>query len=163
MSQYPTGNVDYLVSKNCMKLIADGSAVDAFEALGISDEDFRLATSNVPFIAADRPRVVAVLNALCHGTLDVTGLPRIEVPMEYLAAIISTFVNPGNIMIACRWVEIGNVAEDIAAGGTIEPCNARQLFALCCMLYADAPRGIEKFLKKTGRAIENATKEAVDA
>ena len=66
------------VAKNCMRLIQKGAASDAFEALGIRNEDFKIACSNEPYIGADRARVTQVLNSLTHGVLDVVGLPRLD-------------------------------------------------------------------------------------
>lgn len=146
--------VSYPVAINCMNLIKNGACNDAFESLGIIPEDFRLVTMNAPYVGADRHRVNHVLGSLIWGTLDVVGLPRIEVPTEFIASVISVFVAPGNIAVACRWMEAGKAAEDLAAGGSLEPVTASQLFALCCMLASDAPAAAARWEQRTGRAVE---------
>ncbi len=151
------------VARNAMNLIARGAVNDAFEALGISKDDFELVTGDQSWIGIDRPRVTAVLNAVTHGTLDVLGLPRIEVPAEYRAACIACFVAPCNIHVACRWMESGVAAADIVAGGQLEPVSARQLFVLCCQLSGDVSVAAAAWQKRTTRAIYNAMEGTSDA
>ena len=146
-------NVSYQVARNCMELIKNGAVNDAFEALGISSDDFILVCGDIPWIGADRGRVTGVLNQLTHGTLDVIGLPRIEVPCEYRAGVIATFVHPGNMAVACRWLETGPSASDLSEGGSVVPVSANTLFALCARLYGDAPAAIAAWRKATGRAV----------
>ena len=111
--------VSYAVAQNCMQLIKDGAVNDAFEALGIISQDFELACSQIPYIGADRGRVTTVLRSLIWGTLDVVGLPRIEVPAEFIASVICVFVAPGNLAVACRWMEAGHSAEDHYGGAKV--------------------------------------------
>ena len=152
--------VSYPVAINCMNLIKEGACNDAFESLGIMVEDFDLVTGRSPFVAADRHRVTKVLTSLIWGTLDVVGLPRIEVPTEFIASVISVFVCPGNLAVACRWMEAGTVAEDLSSGGMLEPVTAQQLFALCCQLSSEAPAAAARWEQRTGRAV-NRTLEVV--
>jgi len=152
--------VSFQVAKNCMELIKNGSVNDAFESLGISDDDFHLCCDSIPWIGSDRTRVSAVLNTLTHGVLDVLGLPRIEVPAEYRAGIITTFCAPGNIAVACRWLETGPTAENLSFGGSLESVTAQKLFGLCCMLYGLAPAGQAQWRKRTGRALRDVIGDA---
>ncbi len=145
--------VSYAVAVNCMRLIRDGGVNDAFESLGIIPEDFDLVCRSVPWIGNDRLRVTTVINSLCHGTVDVCGLPRIEIPAEFIASVLSMFVSPGNLMIACRWMEAEKAAEDLAAGGSLEAVQAKKLFALCCQLVHEAPAATAQWEKRTGRAV----------
>ena len=149
--------VSYAVAINCMTLIKEGAVNDAFEALGIRPDDFDLVCGSDPFIGADRGRVTSVLNSLIHGTLDVVQLPRIEVPVEFIAGVLSVFVHPGNMAVACRFMESAHSAEDLASGGSLEPVSARQLFALCCQLVNDAPVATARWEKRTGRAVQRFT------
>lgn len=150
-------NPNYMVARNAMLLIKNGAASDAFEALGISTIDFELCCGDSPWIGADRGRICSILSMLTHGTLDVVALPRIEVPAEFMAGVISTFVAPGNLGVACRWMEAGDTAESIASGGSLEAVTAARLFALCCMLAADAPAAQAAWRKRTGRAVRLAS------
>lgn len=145
--------VSYAVAVNCMRLIKDGGVNDAFESLGILPEDFNLVCSDTPFIGADRNRIVSVLGSLCHGTLDVVGLPRIEIPSEFVASVLVMFVSPCNLAVVCRWMETAHAAEDLAAGGSLEPVTAQRLFALVCQLAHEAPGFTAAWEKRTGRAV----------
>ncbi len=151
--------VSYTVAKNCMQLIKDGAVNDAFEALGINPEDFDLVCSNHPYVGADRARVTSVLNSLIWGTLDVVGLPRIEVPVEFIAGVLCVFVSAGNLAVACRFMETSYPAEEVAAGGSVDPVSASQLFALCCQLYNDAPAATAQWERRTGRAVRRVLEE----
>lgn len=146
--------VSFPVAQNCMTLIKEGAVNDAFEALGIIPEDFDLVCSSIPYIGDDRLRVTNVLNSLIWGTLDVVGLPRIEVPTEFIASVLAVFVAPGNLAVASRWMETGSSAEDLVSGGSLEPVSARQLFALCCQLQSDAPVATARWEQRTGRAVK---------
>lgn len=145
--------VSYATAKNCMELIKNGAVNDAFESLGITSDDFHLICGSDSWIGADRGIVVGVLNTLTHGILDVLSLPRIEVPVEFRAGVIATFVSPSNIAVACRWLETGPTNENISIGGSVEPASAQQLFGLCCALYDMAPSAQAAWRKRTGRAI----------
>lgn len=151
--------VSYAVAVNCMTLIKEGACNDAFEALGIIPEDFDLVCASIPYIGDDRLRVTNVLNSLIWGTLDVVGLPRIEVPTEFIASVLSVFVAPANLAVACRWMETGSSAEDLAAGGSLDPVTAKQLFALCCQLVKDAPQAVSRWEQRTGRAVKRVLEE----
>ncbi len=143
------------VARNAMRLISAGAVTDAFETLGITKEDFKMACSDVPYIAADRPRVSAVLESLTHGVCDVIGMPRVEVPMEFRAGVLCCFVAPGNLAIACRWTEREPTADDIVSGGSLEPATAKQLFALCIQLSEEAPAARAAWEKRTKRSIRD--------
>lgn len=148
------------VARNCMILIRDGAASDAFEALGISSADFILVTGNSAWVGADRGRVSGVLTLLTHGVLDVLQLPRIEVPAEFVASVLSTFVSPGNLAVACRWMEAGPTADSLSVGGSIEAVTAARLFAMCCQLANDGPGAQAQWRKRTGRAVLEAVESS---
>ncbi len=145
--------VSYAVAVNCMTLIKNGAVNDAFEALGIIPEDFDLVTQSEPWIGAERTRITNVLASLVHGTVDVMGLPRIEVPVEFIASVLCVFVHPSNLAVASRWMETSYSAEDLAAGGSLEPVTAKRLFALCCQLAGDAPGYAIEWGRRMNRAV----------
>lgn len=124
-----------------MSSIADYTSAD-FDTLGISYQDFNLVYGNTQWTRDQRRRVTQTLDALLFGTLDVIGLPRIAVPAEYVAAVISSFVAPANRQIACIWLAeqraTGPRAIDLAAAGVealhVDPVSASQLFALVILL-----------------------------
>lgn len=151
--------VRFETAQNCLRLIARGAVTDAFLSLGVSKDDFQRVCSAEAWIGTDRPRVTAVLNALMHGSCDVLGLPRIEVPAEFRAAVLCAFVHGGNLMVACNWLETGATAEDVA-GGSMAPVRSRELFALCCMLEGESGPARAAWEKRTGIAVRQATQEA---
>ena len=155
-------SLDIRTAKNAMSVIADGAASGAFEALGITEDEFQTATGDFPWISSDRHRVTAVLDALTHGTIDVLGLPRIEVPAEYRAAVIAMFVSPLNQQVACRWLEAGFDANMLAAGGKSEPVSAKQLFACVCMISPDSAPLRARWDKRVNRALRLVTEETAE-
>ena len=81
-----------------------------------------------------------MLDALTHGTLDVQGLPRINVPAEFRAAVVALVVNPVNVCVACRWLEAGVPAESHITG-TVEQVTAEKLLALVLEVRASSSTG----------------------
>lgn len=128
----------YQTALGAMHHIRAGALGDSLSAIGISLEEYQLTTSDSPWLVADRQVVVRVLENLIHGTCDCAGIPRFEVPAEFVAAVLSIFVSPVNTMAACRWMEGSRVAQDMSADeGTIEPLVAAELFALVLRVRAD--------------------------
>lgn len=160
--------LDLGVVKNAMHVIGEGGASGAFDALGISQDDFDLVTGNFPWIGAHRPRVTAVIDSLTHGTLDVLGLPRIAVPGEYRAAMIAIFVAPCNHHVACRWLERGHSAVEMVTGTEDVPVSAQQLFSMVLSVHPNGAPILDRWRKVTGRALldqmegEASAKETLD-
>jgi len=139
-----------------------------FDTLGITPEEFQLISSPLPWRRDYMPRLVRTMNALIFGSCEVMMLPKITVPAEYVAAVISACVNPANTMSMCiimsqeRATGVG--ALELAARGqqssTIDPCSADQLFALCNILESkDRANYARMALKeKLGIRIDNALK-----
>lgn len=144
-----------------MSILKDGSLNGDFSAFGISEAEYLLLVGPTPWHAQDRGVVRRTLDAMIFGVMDVTGVPRFNPPFEYIAAVISCFVSGANVMIACRWIEGGQRAEELLAGkGEIQNVTAEQMFAFICMLRGADPAVREQFDKKVGFAIKQATKAA---
>lgn len=133
-------NLSMETALGTMHAIAAYTSAD-FDALGIQPQDFSLTYDAIPWTRDNRRRVMATLDSLMFGTLDVMGLPRIAVPAEYVAAIVSTFVAPMNRMVACIWLaeqrSTGTRAMDLAAAGVdgdVDPASASEIFALVVAL-----------------------------
>ena len=96
------------------------------------------------------------------GTMDVLGLPRIQIPAEFLAAGISMFVQPSNLMVACRWMEQNSQTAEAQGNpqGTVnrESIAAEQLFSLCLQLVNDEQVAVcrAQFETRTNQAITKA-------
>ena len=86
-----------------MRIFEQGGTALSQEVLGITAEDQELFTGKSPWLGTDRARVMRVLDSYVFGTLDVAGLPRFEVPAEFLACVILIFVDPINYFPCCSW------------------------------------------------------------
>lgn len=121
--------------------------------LGFSDEDYVTLTGNAPWIGAERVRVRGMLHALCHESAAVIGLPPIELPAEYVAAVFAVYVSPSNLMVACTWME-GQLpsSEDLAHSDEVIPGMERvsgaQLYAMVLMVLGHEVSSISNSLRK---------------
>lgn len=154
------------VIKGAMQSLANGAATGLLESLGVLPDDLKLVTGERSWTAAERHQVTRALDILMFGTMDVLGLPRISVPAEFVAATISMFVQPSNLMVACRWMESTDTKTAEAIGnpqGTVskEPVNASQLFALVLQLVNDGEVAVcrAQFEARTAQAITKVIKQ----
>lgn len=132
----PDLNLNYVVAKRAMSLIAQQGKVGYLDLIGVSQEDFNKVTSDVPWLPSDRNRVTSTLNTLLSGVLDSCGLPRFPLPCEYIAAGLSIWVAPGNLHLACSFMERSSTASQLGAGvDEPERCTAQQLFALIVQFH----------------------------
>jgi hypothetical protein len=157
-------NLSYEAALQVLKVIDKYTAAD-FDALGITESDFEIASGNAPWRRDQLIRVMRTLNALVYGSLEVLALPKIRVPSEYVAAIVASFVHPSNRMIACTWLamekQTGAGAMDMSSRNTtqeIEHASAEQLFSLVIALSdTEASTDARKsFRKRLGLAVEEA-------
>ena len=152
-------------ARGCMSLLAGQSFLEMFEVFGVNVEELQEVTGAKPWNHLARNRVRRVLDAVGQGIMDVVGTPRFELPAEYMAAVITSFVHPTNIMVACRWMESGRPGVVLQTGSAeqVEPVSPAQLFALCCGLLEDD--GGEKlraqFEKRVRGALSRALREDV--
>lgn len=121
--------------------------------LGFTDEDYTTLTGDAPWIGAERVRVRGMLHALCHEAAAVIGLPPIELPAEYVAAVFAVYVSPTNMMVACTWME-GQLpsSEDIARSDEIVPGMERisgaQLYSMVLMILGQETNILAASLRK---------------
>lgn len=102
-------------------------------------QQLRLLSVNQPWASSDRMVVRQTFDALVFQSLDDLGLPRLALPVEYVAAAIVVFVHPVNYLVACTWSEShGSTTDEMAQGGEYDQFSARQLFAIVCNVYADS-------------------------
>lgn len=122
---------------------------------GISKKQYQKVTSGMPWVGAERNDVRRTLDALIHCTIDCAGLPRIDVPAEFVAMVIAVFVHPVNLMTACVFLEgKHNWVEDIPTAeqdpiAALERVSASRLFSLVCEVlgdedYSSVRTGVEK-------------------
>jgi len=129
-------NLNYVVAKRAMSMIASQGRVGHLDMIGISQDDFNKVISDIPWIPADRNRVISTLNTLMSGILDTCGMPRFPLPAEYVAAAIAVFVSPVNIHLACSYIEKPSTANQLGTGvDEPERCTAQQLFSLIVQFH----------------------------
>ena len=141
-----------------MQIIKEGSLNGDFQSFGIGEQEFAQLTQSQPWFPSERNSVVRTFDVLTYGVLDAQLLPRFPVPAEYTAAVIACFASPVNIMTACRFLEGGNRAEEVAAGAKQpEQVPAEKLASMVLLILGGAQSVRDAFAKKCGYAIAHAT------
>lgn len=128
-----------------MRIVLNEQLVDAARSLGCTEKEWEMLTGPKPWIGLDRPVIKRLLDNLLNGMLHTMGLPPVDLPAEYAAAVITLFIHPCNFFAAASWMgnfhradELGNF-DGSQSGFTdgLERVSARQIFALCCTLYSE--------------------------
>lgn len=154
------------VARGAMINLCKSTSHNVIEEIGLLYGDFEKVRGNEPWMSQDRNAVTKTLDALCYSTLYCLGLPKIELPAEYIAAVIATFCKPVNYMVACRWIEGHQAASDLARSETAgQVIHAQQLFALVCMMESNGEMNEAKaaFESKLDYAIKDAMGQNVPA
>lgn len=149
--------MQYRTATGCMSTIAAMGRKGMLGSIGITEEDFTKVSSDTPWLGSDRNRVEQAFKCLLYGTIDACGIPRFQLPAEYIAAGISIFVSPVNIHVACRFLERIPTAEQLGRGADdSDPITCRQLFAIVSQLVGDPinSASVKMFEKNTGLKIE---------
>lgn len=139
--------------------VARGVEDGTLDILGLTRDDMNLVMTPRLWLSSERNQVRRTLDMLAFGSLDLMGLPRINAPAEYIAAMISCYVHPTNAQIACRWYEGASPAEQLAGAGSFaETLTADQLFALYSGFHRNVACGFahEALAKKVGVQIRQA-------
>ena len=83
------------------------------------------------------------LHILINASVDALGLPRFDLPAEYIAAGISLFVSPVNVHAACVFAPPCFSSEDQGRSRSppsVGRVTSAQLFALVIQLYSSTDR-----------------------
>lgn len=162
-------NLSYETALATLKVIDQYAAAD-FDTLGISQQDFELASNVTVWLRPHLPVVMRTLNALIFGTLEVQGIGKIVVPSEYVAAIVATFVAPPNRMLACQWLaqerQTGVGAIELSSRANVaevQRTTGDQLFALVLQLsnHDASSEARRNFRQRLGLAQEEAERQAL--
>lgn len=139
-----------------------------FETMGITPEEFDLLAEPLPWLRETMPHLVRSMNAIIFGALEKLTLPKIVVPAEYVACVISAVVHPCNIMAMCiimateRSTGVGamELAARQASPTQIDHTSADQLFAICCILANKDRSNLarRRLREKLGLRIDEALK-----
>ncbi len=98
----------------------------------------RVLRRSTLWLSSERNIVRNTFDGLLFQSLDMLGLPRFVLPIEYVAAAIVAFVHPVNFFTACLWSEShGATTDELALEGDYDRFSARQLFAVVCNVYAE--------------------------
>src|SRR5712691_13514861 len=109
--------------------------IQASAVLDLTEYDFDFLTSNKVWMATDRSRARRCVEACVYGTLDFVGSPRFPAPIEFIAAVIAYYVQPGNIQTACLIMEGAECTEN-SINGVERPVKAGELLALTLRVRA---------------------------
>jgi len=156
--------MQYKVARGAMAMIAAQAENGSLDSLGVTREDFKKLTSNLPWLASDRARMTQVFFSMMSSTQDVVGVQRIQLPAEYIAAGIALFVAPVNVHGACVFGSRGaKPAEEMGRMATTEAVTADRLFALVMQLYSSQRQSARALFEKNttialDRAMENGAK-----
>ena len=155
-----------------MKLLLESDIVEAVEALGCNKKEWEMLTGNKPWTPQRRPTVTRTLQMLIYAQLDRMGLPRIPVPAEYAASVISVFVSSSNVLPACAILGTFVKGEDIISQGQkidavegMEKVKPETLFAMCIEITSGQPIDmlVKRFMERTDKAIGYQLKEQTNA
>jgi len=139
-------------------VLLNSSTVDIINSIGITGEEWELINGSRPWIGVDRSHVTRILDSLLFGMIDTIGLPRFELPAEYVATLVALFVHPVNYFSACSWLGSFQRGDDLANyTGKLEPiegfekCKAQTIFALVCQIRSTGSLKpmAQKFQQKT--------------
>tara|TARA_Y100001956_G_scaffold82336_1_gene102820 strand:- start:1336 stop:1776 length:441 start_codon:yes stop_codon:yes gene_type:complete len=115
-------DVRYLTALGAIKMVKEASLV------GLEESDFEFLTQEKMWTSVDRARARRVVEAATFGAVDFMGFPRIQVPAEWLAATIATYVHPVNMMTACTIMDAAEWTENII-NEISRPLSPTELFA----------------------------------
>lgn len=140
-----------------------------FGVLGITREQFEEVAQPQNWKREKMHIIMRSLTSIMFGSLEIMGVPKITVPAEFCAAIISTLVHPANRLMACIWLSqeriAGPGALDLSARHEsvqqFDQATADQLFALVCLLSDTEAANTARirFVERLGLAIEKAENE----
>lgn len=105
-----------------------GYILEHNNAFDITREDFEFLCSNRLFTASDRGQVRRCIESVAYGAVDLLGTSRLDLPSEFIAAVIIKYVHPMNWMLACSMME-GSVLADNVIAGVEAPVSATELFS----------------------------------
>lgn len=138
---------------SAMKIIAAGGVERSLTTIGVHEKDYVDLTGPVPWTMHDAQRMQTVIEKLAQGTSTAAGLPVFQLPVEYYAAVIATFVHPTNFIVACNAIGRRGTTEDFARGtdftASIDP---RQAFALV-LQAVQAEQGQGEYRSKFEKAM----------
>ncbi|AJK28331.1 putative minor capsid protein [Eel River basin pequenovirus] len=139
--------VNVAMIRAAMNLIAEGHANSDLIAANVTPANYRVFTGDQFWTGAERGVVTKVMEGLCYGVCDIQQIPRFELPAEYMAAVIRTFVSPCNYHSACHWMSRTKSASVEGIDGT-ENVTPGELYAALLQLASADEENPESFRHK---------------
>lgn len=132
-------NLSLSMVRGCASVLLNSSTSQIIDAIGVTNDEWDLLVADRPWIGTDRAKVTRILDSILFGMIDTMGLPRFELPAEYVATLITIFVSPVNYFSACSWMGSFVRGSDLAGYMNreepvegFEKVKPSQIFALCC-------------------------------
>jgi len=130
--------MNYEVAASSMRLLANIGRKGFLDGLGVARADFDRFIGDEPWLSTDRNRMTSVLNTMINASVDAMGLPRFDLPAEYIAAGIALFVSPVNVHGCCVFAARGaKPAEEMGRMAQTESVTPDRLFALVMQLFSN--------------------------
>ena len=139
-----------------LEAISSGaSGSRSLAAYGLTDTEWDLATGKNAWVGGDRQIVRRALEALTYGSIDVVGLPRFDIPAEYVAAVIAHFVAPINMLVACNFMSgVMPTTDTLHTRAEPENISASHLLSLVSLAKsADLVKFQRRFEEMVGRQL----------
>jgi len=146
-----------------MHLLAEMGRKGMLDLLGVTQADFDRLTSDVPWTGGERNRMSVTLHSLLNASVDSMGMPRFDLPAEWVAAAIAVFVAGINVQSACYFAPPSHQAEEGARGVVGPSVRPERLFDLVVLLYGHQGRNAarELFTKRSGLALDKVAKQGL--
>lgn len=74
---------------------------DLHKMYGIAIEDWKLLTTDKLWTLSERQKIRSILIEMINISLTIAGIPPQSLPVQYVAALISSLVAPCNRLVAC--------------------------------------------------------------
>ncbi|AJK28289.1 putative external scaffolding protein [Eel River basin pequenovirus] len=146
-----------------LQLIDKGCIGSDFSANGILEAEWKQLKQETVWDLKQRPAIERVLNTLIFSSMDSAGIGRLQPPAEYIAAVLSTFVNPVNLMACCQWFDrftpVDEITSDLPSTAWT-PASATELFGMCIQLEHLTGDICARFEKKIGFAAKRTAEKA---
>lgn len=152
--------LSYQAAIGAMNILCGQEAASSAAALNCTEDEWKMLTGSKNWVPMERPVIMRLLDSLLYGTLDACGVDRFPVPAEYVAAVLSVFCAPTNIMIGSKWLGTQVAAEDLAnyTGADksvegMERVTPHQIFAMCVQIKSgnEIDRLVKNFNQKCKR------------
>jgi len=141
-------DMQYKTALAALRVMADLEYVD------IPDDEREFLMAAVPWLANQRNRAKNVILSVCNGSLDIVGMPRFELPAEFVAAAIQKFVHPINWGVAASVIAGVEDTESIIwdKGNSLAP---DRIFAMVLRIEAgnEVTAGKNASLNKRSKAV----------